>query len=77
MRFQGGALVGRVTVPQHGRKIVETPPEPESYAARLDIDYPDKLDRLTTFFRLIWAIPIVIILGLWSARPEGFEPPTF
>jgi hypothetical protein len=23
------------------------------YAARLEIDYPDKLDRLTTFFRLI------------------------
>lgn len=36
------------------------------YAARLSIDYPEKLDRLTTFFRLIWAIPIVIILGLIS-----------
>lgn len=34
------------------------------YAARLEIDYPDKLDRLTTFFRLIWIIPIAIILGL-------------
>ncbi|MGH8945269.1 MAG: DUF4389 domain-containing protein [Acidimicrobiia bacterium] len=42
-----------------------TPPEP--YAARLDIDYPEKLDRLTTFFRLIWAIPILIILGLLTA----------
>lgn len=40
---------------------------PESYAARLDIDYPEKLDRLSTFFRLIWAIPIVIILGLLTA----------
>jgi hypothetical protein len=40
---------------------------PESYAARLDIDYPEKLDRLTTFFRLIWAIPILIILGLLTA----------
>jgi hypothetical protein len=39
----------------------------ESYPARLDIDYPEKLDRLTTFFRLIWAIPIVIILSLLSA----------
>jgi len=36
------------------------------YAARLEIDYPKKLDRLTTFFRLIWIIPIAIILGLIS-----------
>ena len=42
-----------------------TPPEP--YAARLDIDYPESLDRLTTFFRLIWAIPILIVLGLLTA----------
>ena len=42
------------------------------YAARLDVDYPEKLDRLTTLFRLIWTIPIAIILsllsgGLWLA----------
>ena len=40
---------------------------PEPYAARLNIDYPDKLDRLTTFFRLIWIIPILIILSLLTA----------
>ncbi len=39
----------------------------ESYPARLAIDYPEKLDRLTSFFRLIWAIPIVIIVSLLSA----------
>jgi hypothetical protein len=44
-----------------------TPQPPEPYAARLDIDYPEKLDRLTTFFRLIWIIPIYIILSLISA----------
>lgn len=38
-----------------------------SYAARLDIDYPEQLDRLTTFFRLIWALPIFVILGLLSS----------
>jgi len=38
----------------------------DSYPARLDIDYPEKLDRLTTFFRFIWAIPILIILTLIS-----------
>ena len=40
---------------------------PEQYSARLNIDYPEKLDRVTTFFRLIWAIPIVIIVSLLSA----------
>jgi cell division protein FtsW (lipid II flippase) len=43
-----------------------TPPT-APYAARLEIDYPETLDRVTTLFRLIWAIPIVIILGLLSA----------
>jgi len=40
------------------------------YPARLVIDYPEKLDRLTTFFRLIWLIPIGIILGLISGAGE-------
>jgi hypothetical protein len=40
------------------------------YAARLEIDYPEKLDRLTTFFRIIWIIPIAIILGLVSGAGE-------
>jgi hypothetical protein len=37
------------------------------YPARLEIDYPEKLDRLTTAFRLIWIIPIVVIVDLLSA----------
>jgi len=40
------------------------------YAARLEIDYPEKLDRFTTFFRLLWIIPIAIILGLISGAGE-------
>jgi hypothetical protein len=40
---------------------------PAPYAARLDIDYPEKLDRLTTLFRLIWIIPIAIIVSLLTA----------
>ena len=39
----------------------------ESYAARLDIDFPEQLDRLTTFLRVIWIIPIGIILSLLTA----------
>jgi Domain of unknown function (DUF4389) len=34
------------------------------YAARLSIDYPQQLDRLSTFFRLIWVIPIAFVLAL-------------
>jgi len=35
------------------------------YAARFDVDYPEgQLNRLTTLLRLLWAIPILIILGL-------------
>ena len=41
------------------------------YAARLDIDYPKKLDRLTTFFRVLWIIPIVIVLSLLTATGSG------
>jgi hypothetical protein len=40
------------------------------YPARLEIEYPEKLDRLTTFFRIIWIIPIAIILGLVSGAGE-------
>lgn len=40
------------------------------YAARLQIDYPENLDRMTTFFRILWIIPIAIILGLISGAGE-------
>jgi hypothetical protein len=40
------------------------------YAARLEIDYPEKLDRLTTCFRPIWIIPIAIILGLLTGAGQ-------
>ncbi|TAK25418.1 MAG: DUF4389 domain-containing protein [Chloroflexota bacterium] len=41
--------------------------QPESYAARLNVDYPERLNRFTTFFRVIWIIPIAIILILLTA----------
>lgn len=34
------------------------------YAARLEIDYPEQLNRLTTAFRIILVIPIAIILSI-------------
>lgn len=43
----------------------------EPYPARLDIDYPEKLDRFTTFFRLIASIPILIIVSVISATSSS------
>lgn len=43
----------------------------EVYPARLDIDYPEKLDRFSTFFRLIWIIPIAVIATLLSATSSS------
>lgn len=42
-------------------------PARTAYAARLEVDYPEKLDRFTTFFRLIWVIPIAVVLGAITA----------
>lgn len=46
---------------------MEAPLDADAYAARLEIDYPEELDRFTTFFRIIWVIPIGIILGILTA----------
>ena len=40
------------------------------YSARLNVDYPKELDRLTTLFRIIWIIPIAIILALITTAGE-------
>jgi hypothetical protein len=37
---------------------------PDPYPARLTIDYPEQLNRVTTAFRIILIIPIAIILGI-------------
>ena len=37
---------------------------PAQYPARLSVDYPDRqLDRFSSFFRIIFAIPIGIVIG--------------
>lgn len=43
---------------------------PVPYAARLRIDYPQQLDRLSTFFRLLWAVPVLLLLGVLTASGE-------
>ena len=47
------------------------------YAARLEIDYPQELDRLSTFFRLFLLIPIGIILALVSGTGETVSNTVF
>ena len=41
------------------------------YAARLTVDYPERLDRLTTLLRVLWVLPIAVILSLIAATGGG------
>ena len=43
----------------------------ERYAARLEVDYPEKLDRFTTFVRILWIIPIAIVFSILSTSSEN------
>ncbi|MGZ8482188.1 MAG: DUF4389 domain-containing protein [Candidatus Limnocylindria bacterium] len=47
------------------------PAPAQPYPARLQVDYPERLDRLTTFLRVIWVIPILIVLTLVGATSGG------
>ncbi len=47
--------------------------KPKSYPVSFTIDYPKKLDRLTTFFRFILAIPILAVLTFLVAA-GGNDP---
>lgn len=51
--------------------------KPKGYAARLEIDYPEKLNRGTTLLRWLWIIPIVIILSLISGSGESVTNTVF
>ena len=41
------------------------------YPLRFDVDYPEKLDRLSTFFRLLYVVPIAVILAALTAGGEA------
>ena len=44
-----------------------------AYPVRLSVEYPDRdLDRVTTAFRLIWAIPIVILVATIQGGPASW-----
>src|SRR5512143_3872025 len=51
--------------------------ETTAYAVRLEMYSPEKLDRLTTFFRILWIIPIAIILGFISGAGETITNTVF
>lgn len=61
-----------------------TTAESTAYAARLEIDYPDReLDRVSTLLRIFYVIPIAIVLGLigggesfWLATSSILFAPT-
>jgi hypothetical protein len=44
-----------------------------NYPATLTIDYPDKLDRFSSFFRIIFIIPIFVIFALISGPGTSRE----
>ena len=41
-----------------------------TYPARLEIDYQEKLSRVTTIFRIILVIPVLIILGILTSGSD-------
>ena len=45
---------------------------PDQYPARYDVDYPDKLSRLSTLLRIPFSIPIWILAGLLPIAPVIF-----
>src|SRR5689334_4623179 len=50
--------------------------EQGNYPVNFDVKYPNKLDRFTSFFRLLWSIPIIILLSAltssgWSYAHEA------
>jgi len=57
--------------PHHGGMIMEG--SDTQYPVSLDIDYPDQADKLTTFFRLLTVVPILVILGLLIGGGWEFE----
>jgi len=42
----------------------------DTYPVKFEVDYVDEHDRLTSFFRLLWGIPILVVLCL-LASGEG------
>jgi Domain of unknown function (DUF4389) len=47
-----------------------------AYPVRFSVDYPDRpLDRLSSFFRLIWVIPIAVVLATVNGASWQYTSP--
>jgi Domain of unknown function (DUF4389) len=45
-----------------------------AYPVQFSVEYPDRdLDRVTTAFRLVWAIPIAIVVATIQGGPSAWE----
>ncbi len=44
---------------------------PSPYPLTFDVDYPETLDRWTTAFRIILAVPLLILLGILGSSTVG------
>ncbi|HET6747071.1 MAG TPA: DUF4389 domain-containing protein [Candidatus Saccharimonadales bacterium] len=43
----------------------------KSYPVSLEIEHQEKLDRFTSFFRLLWVLPILVVLTLLLGPSDG------
>ena len=52
------------------------PSAPPVYPARLEVDYTDQHNRVTTLFRVVLIIPIAIVYEVLTAGddPDGLRP---
>lgn len=46
---------------------MSTSPAPPAYPARLQVDYTESHNRVTTLFRLVLVIPIAVVIGVLTA----------
>ena len=52
---------------------IPPPPPPPAYPVNLSVEYPDRpLDRLSTAFRILVAIPIMVVLGTVSGTTWSY-----
>jgi Domain of unknown function (DUF4389) len=65
-----GSPTRSTAAPTSGGSLVGVQPDSSparTYEARLEVDYPERLDRLTSALRLIWIIPIAVVLTALTA----------
>ena len=49
--------------------LFQPPPPAWQYPVRFEADYPERLSRLSSFFRIILAIPLLMLVGILGGYP--------